>query len=258
MRKGVFLFSILFFIGFGVPSYAAGRSLTVAAASDLSFAMREIGEEFEKVTGIRVVFSFGSSGKLAQQIEYGAPFNLFFSANRGYVERLERKGFVRAKGLYAKGRIVLAVNRESEVHVKGLQDLLRPEIKRIAIANPAHAPYGVAAKEALKSSGLWEKVRGKLVYGENIRQALQFVQTGDAQAGIVALSIADVPEVTYTMIDPSLYNPIDQVVAVIKGTEMVGEAEEFVRFVMGPKGRAVMERYGFIIPLKVHSERITE
>ncbi len=226
------------------------RVLTVAAASDLTFALREIGKEFEKNTGIKVIFSFGSTGRLYQQIEHGAPFDLFFSASRAYVDRLERKGLILkdTRRVYAVGRIVLAASRKRGIRIKGLKDLLRPEVRRVAIANPSHAPYGMAAKEALISAGLWGRLKEKLVYGENIRQTLQFIETGNAEAGIVALSIADVPDVVYTPIDPSLHNPIEQVVAVLKGTDRVREARAFIDFVTGPSGRAVMERYGFTVP----------
>ena len=245
MAGRVSLLLILLFLP--IPGYGSD-ALLIAASSNLSFALREIGREFERATGTEVILSFGSSGKLAQQIEYGAPFDLFFSANRGYVERLEVKGLVLRKEFYARGRLALVVNRRSGVRIETLDDLTRPDVRRISMANPDHAPYGMAAKDALEAAGVWERVRDKVVYGENIRQALQFVQTGDAQAGIVALSIADVPEVTYMRLDPSLHRPIDQMVAIIRGTDRMDEAEEFIRFLMGEVGRSVMERYGFDIP----------
>ena len=240
----------IFFCSFVVsPALAmGGKSIIIAAASDLTFALKEIALSFEKDTGNKVVISFGSSGMLARQIESGAPFDLFFSADSRSMEGLEKGGHIMPATLYARGVIVLAVNRRSGVEAVDLKDLSRPEIKKIAIANPAHAPYGRAAVEALKAAGVLEAVRGKLVYGENIRQALQFVQTGDAQAGVVAISIAGVPEVYYTPIDPGLYNPIDQVAAVVKSAKEPEAALAFIRYAVGDKGRAILKKYGFIVP----------
>ena len=224
--------------------------INVAAAADLQFAFQEIGELFEQETGIQVVFIFGSSGQLAQQIENGAPFDAFAAANIFYVEQLKEKGLLRpeTQRLYAQGHIVLAVHRASGVQATRLEDLQQPSIRKVAIANPDHAPYGVAAKEALESLGLWEAVRPKLVYGENVRQALQFVQTGNAEAGIIALSVANVPEVTYTVIDDHLHKPLNQAMAVLARTSQPSEASAFLEFVNSPQGRSVMKRYGFLPP----------
>jgi molybdate transport system substrate-binding protein len=235
----------------------AGRSpgqqaptITVAAAADLQFAFEEIGARFEEEKGIRVEFSFGSSGNLAQQIENGAPVDVFASANEAYIEGLQAKGLILedTRQLYALGRIVLVRYRGAGLELGRLEDLLRPEVKHVAIANPDHAPYGLAARQALESAGLWEQVRPKLVYGENVRQALRFVQTGDAEAGIVALSIANVPEVTYVPLDKARYQPLRQTLAVIQGTKHEEAAREFVAYVSGPKGRPIMEKYGFMLP----------
>ncbi len=132
--------------------------------------------------------------------------------------------------------------------VRELADVLKPEVRRVAIANPAHAPYGRAAQEALERAGVWEKVKPKLVYGENIRHTLQFVQTGAVEAGIVALSIADVPEVRYVAIDPTLHKPLNQVVAVVKRSPRPELGTAFIQFVNGAEGRPIMKRYGFLLP----------
>ncbi|MDP2690289.1 MAG: molybdate ABC transporter substrate-binding protein, partial [Deltaproteobacteria bacterium] len=246
--KGGFFAALLFFL-FCVLSLpaAAGERITVAGASDLAFAFKEIAQEFEKDTGVGVVLSLGSTGMLTKQIEHGAPFDAFFAANISYIDGLAEGGYVvpDTVEVYAVGRLVLAVNRASGVEAKGLAGLAGPRIKRVAIANPAHAPYGAAAMEALKSAGLWESVKPKLVYGENIRQTLQFIQTGDAEAGIVALSIADVPEISHTVIDFRLHNRITQAAAVVRGSKNERAARDFIRYVNGPKGRPIMEKYGF-------------
>ncbi len=224
--------------------------LTVAAAADLQFAFTEIGALYEQETGNKLIFSFGSTGQLAQQIENGAPFDLFAAANIRFVEGLAEKDLLLPEtvALYARGRIVLAVNRNSGVTAISLQDLLSDVITHIAIANPEHAPYGVAAREALQSAGIWEKIEDKLVYGENVRQALQFVQTGDAQAGIVALSVANVPEITWSLIDDSLHNPLDQALAIVSSSSHKKEAREFADFINGATGRPIMQKYGFVLP----------
>ncbi|MBI5888037.1 MAG: molybdate ABC transporter substrate-binding protein [Deltaproteobacteria bacterium] len=224
--------------------------LTIAAAADLSFALKEVAQSFEEATGIKSVLSLGSTGQLTSQIENGAPFDLFFAANVKYMDELDKKGLVFSdtRRLYARGRIVLAVNKKSGIRVNALEDLLDPSVTHIAIANPGHAPYGIAAKEALISKGLWERIKPKIVYGENVRQALQYVQTRDAHAGIVALSVADVPEVSYVLIEEGLHEPIDQVAAVIKAGRHRKEAAAFIDFVNSPAGRVIMKKYGFKLP----------
>lgn len=229
---------------------SAPAELTVAAAADLQFTFTEIGEFYEKETGSKVIFSFGSTGQLAQQIENGAPFDLFAAANISFVNDLAEKNLLvpDTVALYGRGRIVLAVNRDSGVSAIALEDLLSDSITHIAIANPEHAPYGVAAKEALISAGIWEKIENKIVYGENVRQTLQFIQTGDAQVGIVALSVANVPEVTWTLLDDSLHNPLDQALAVIASSSHQEEAKQFAAFINGETGRPIMQKYGFVLP----------
>jgi len=229
---------------------SARPELTVAAAADLQFAFTDIGALFERECGCKVTYVFGSSGNLATQIENGFPVDVFASADVGYVDGLREKGLLLddTQQLYAVGRIVLAVSKDSGVQATSLRDLLKPEVTRIAIANPDHAPYGVAAMQALQSERLWEELKPRLVYGENVRQALQFIQTGDAQAGIVALSIADVPEVSYTLIDDSLHEPLRQSMAVLRRTPQERLARDFVGFVNGPEGRPIMNKYGFRLP----------
>lgn len=228
----------------------SNNRLLVAAAADLQFAFTDLGQKFKEQTGQEIEFAFGSTGNLTTQIENGAPFDILAAANVAFVDRLKEQGLIidDTQQLYAQGRIVLAVNREAGVNATELQDLLDPAITRIAIANPEHAPYGQAAKEALQSAGLWDELQPKLVLGENVRQTLQFVQTGDAPVGIVALSIAEVPEVTYTLLPAELHNPLNQSMAVIKATQNEAAARAFLDFVNGPEGRPIMKQYGFLLP----------
>lgn len=241
--------------GCAAPSASADLAtpippLTVAAAADLQFAFTEIAELYEARTGQPVTLVFGSTGQLAQQIENGAPFDLFAAANIAFIEQLRDKGLLLPEtiALYAEGRIVLAVNRDFDFEVDELIDLASSPVQRVAIANPEHAPYGVAAKEALINDGVWDLVEPKLVYGENVRQTLQFVQTGDVQAGIVALSIADVPEISWTLIDADLHTPLLQALAVVRSSQQPDAASAFAAFINGEEGRPIMQRYGFVLP----------
>jgi len=225
-------------------------AITVYAAADLDMAFREIKPLFEKATGARVTLVMGSTGNLAKQIEHGAPADVFFAANESFIDDLLPAGAVipQTRALYAQGRIVLATPTTSAVTVRELADLLKAEVRRVAIANPAHAPYGRAAQEALESAGVWEKVKPKLVYGENIRHVLQFVETGSVEAGIVALSVAGVPGVRYVPIDPKLHKPLNQVAAVVKRSARPELGLAFIQFLNGPEGRLIMKRYGFLLP----------
>jgi len=225
-------------------------AVTVYAAADLDMAFREIKPLFEKATGARVTLVMGSTGNLAKQIEHGAPADVFFAANESFIDDLLAAGAVipQTRALYAQGRIVLATPTTSAVTVRELADLLKPEVRRVAIANPAHAPYGRAAQEALESVGVWEKVKPKLVYGENIRHALQFIETGSVEAGIVALSVAGVPGVRYVPIDPKLHKPLNQVAAVVKRSARPELGLAFIQFLNGPEGRLIMKRYSFLLP----------
>ena len=226
------------------------HELTVAAASDLTPAFEEIGREFESVHKTKVVFVFGSTGLLTKQIENGAPMDLFIAANVSYVEQLEQKGLIipGSKAIYARGRITLWTPAESNLRLLGIEDLSRPEVQRVAIANPDHAPYGLAARQALETAGIWERVRPKLVYGDNIRQTLQYAETGNVDVAIVALSLSTQSRGRWTLIPEDLHKPIDQGMAIIKTTKNEPAARAFADFVNGPQGRAIMQKYGFTFP----------
>jgi molybdate transport system substrate-binding protein len=251
MSRIVFLtLALMLAAGSGARAQPVAPAITVYAASDLDMAFREIKPIFEKAAGTRVTLVMGSTGNLAKQIEHGAPADVFFAANETFVDDLQRAGAVipQTRALYAQGRIVLATPTKSTVAVRELTDLLRPEVRRVAIANPAHAPYGRAAQEALESVGVWERLKPKLVYGENIRHTLQFVETGAVEAGIVALSVAGVPDVRSVPIDPKLHKPLNQVAAVVKRSARPELGVAFIQFLNGPEGRPIMKRYGFFLP----------
>jgi molybdate transport system substrate-binding protein len=234
------------------PVYAEPEParLTVFGAADLAFALEELGRLFERASGARVTLVLGSSGNLARQIEHGAPADVFFSANRAFVEDLRQKGALipESVAMYARGRLALVVSRRAGAPVGALADLARPEVRRIAIASPAHAPYGQAAREALEALGLWHGLKPRLVYGQNVRHALQLVQTGATEAGLVALSLAGVPEVDRYPVDPALHRPLDQFVAVVRRSARPALGLALIHLVNGPAGRPVMRRHGFLLP----------
>lgn len=224
-----------------------GLSLTVAAAADLQPVLGQVGRLFQGETGAQVTFTFGSSGLLATQIEQRAPYDVFASADVEIVRRLQRGGHLVAdtETVYAVGRLALVTSGSD---IGSLDDLVRAEVHRIALANPAHAPYGRAAEEALRSAGLWDKLQSRLVFGENVRQALQFVQTGQAEAGLVALSLALADGVNYVVVDDALHRPIVQAAAVVAGTQREELARRFVAFLREPQAQQVFARYGFLLP----------
>jgi molybdate transport system substrate-binding protein len=225
------------------------RELIVAAAANLSFALREIAPAFEREQQVKVTLTLGSTAQLTQQILHGAPYDVFFAADAASVEDLRAKGAVLPDSVepYASGQIVLA-SMCGRPAPSGLRDLTRNEVKRIAIANPVHAPYGKAAQEALEKTGLWSEIQSKLVYGENVGQALQFLQTGNVDVAIIPLSLARAVEIPHILIDQALYRPIIQLAGVTTRSKTPDLARAFIRFVTGPQGRPVMKRLGYLLP----------
>jgi molybdate transport system substrate-binding protein len=226
------------------------QGLTVSAASDLMPAFQEIGRQFEREHGVKVTFNFGSTGQLAQQIEEGAPVDLFAAANASFVDDLEKQGLIApgTKANYAVGRITLWTRRSSQFEITRIEDLVQDGLKRIAIANPVHAPYGIAAREALMAAGIWTKVEPRLVYGENIRQTLQYAETGDVDVAIIALSLSIVSDGRWILIPEAMHKPIIQTLAVIKTARSDANARSFAAYVNSGPGRDIMRRYGFVLP----------
>jgi molybdate transport system substrate-binding protein len=234
----------------------APEGILVAAASDLQFALTEIVARFEAGSGERVRLVTGSSGNFTRQMLQGAPFEVFFSADEGYVSQLARAGVARDEGtLYAIGRIALVVPRGSPLRADGsLEDLRRAlqagRVKRFAIANPEHAPYGRRAEEALRRAGLWEPIQGSLVLGENVSQAAQFVTSGNADGGIVAYSLAISPRVaplvSHALIPDDWHAPLRQ--RMVLNRKASAAAQRFYRFVQEPAAREILRRHGFALP----------
>lgn len=248
-HKALVLLPLVFTLSCHVRQEAQNE-LTVAAASDLTNAFEEIGREFQKTTGTKVVFNFGSSGMLTKQIEQGAPVDLFAAANVDFVTQLEQKGLILpdTKKVYARGRLVVWTARDSGIRIEKLNDLTLPEVKRVAIANPEHAPYGMAARQALERAGLWEAVKPKLVYSENIRQTMQYAQTGNVEVALVSLSLTAESDGHWVLVSDELHNPLDQAFAVIKDAKNEAAARAFADFILGERGQTIMKRYGFTKP----------
>ncbi len=233
-----------------LSSAAWAEKVTVAAASDLKFAMDGIVAAFNQAhpnDSVQVVF--GSSGKFQSQIRQGAPYDVFFSADLAFPQELADSGFAASPvQTYAVGRLALwsAGMDASKMTLDSLQD---PQIKRIAIANPKHAPYGKRAEEALRAAGLWDKVQSKLVFGENIAHTAQFVKTGNAQVGIIALALALNPELAehggYWLIPDALHEPLEQGVIVTKRAESSGLAWRFTEYAVDRLGQSVTTEHGF-------------
>ena len=242
------LFAVLVTIASGCQGTKNG--ITVSAASDLTNAFQEVGREFERKNGTRVTFVFGSTGQLAQQIEQGAPTDVFAAANVAFIDELERAGFIVAgtKQTYGIGRIALWTRRDANPGIEKLEDLARDGVRRIAIANPDHAPYGIAARESLQATGLWDKVKPRIIFAENISQTLQYAESGNVDVAIVALSLCIGSQGTWTLIPDNLHKPIVQSMAVIKGTKNEEAARSFVKFVNDVDGRLIMQRFGFSLP----------
>lgn len=220
-------------------------TLKVAAAADLALVFPELAKLFEAETGAKVVFSFGSSGLLAHQIAEGGPFDVFASANVSFVDEVVAKGrcLAESRTLYGVGRVGLW----SKTKRYDLDDLLTADVVKIGIPNPEHAPYGMAAKQALETSQRWEAVSKKLVYGENARQAMQLAESGNVEVAFVPLSLATgTPGGHFTLVDSALHRPLEQGIAACGPRAELGQ--RFVRLVMSERGRALMRKYGFLLP----------
>ena len=236
--------------------FASAQEITVAAAADMSAALPELVAAYTKKTGQVVKLSFGASGNLTNQIRNGAPFDLFFSADEQYPQQLIAEGLASKDTLYryAIGRLVLWVPNESPLDLSklGMQALLDPSVKKISIANPATAPYGRAAAAALRHFGIYDQVSGRLVVGENISQAAQFVESGNAQAGLLALSHALAPAMKntgrYWTVPLDAYPTLNQAAVVLSRSKQQDAARRFLEFLRSPEATSLLTSYGFSLP----------
>jgi len=231
--------------------------LRIAAASDLNFAIKEIIAQYERDTGNHALLTLGSSGTFFNQISQGAPFDIYLSADRNYTEQLLDKKLAEPGSLfiYGIGKIVVWVPKNSAIDVAklGMQSLLQPSVQKLSIANPDHAPYGRAAAAAMRQAGIYDRVKDKLVLGENISQAAGFVQSGAAQAGILALSMAISAPMRdtgkYWEIPTNTYPVLEQSAVILRHARESGNleaAQSFMRVLKSPQARTILDRYGFM------------
>ncbi len=213
--------------------------ITVASASSMKPALERIAKKFKNKTGDQAQLVLGSSGLLARQIENGAPFDIYISANREYIDDLVEKDLVMKTKPYATGVIVL-IGRAAT-----LKELKEPAVEKVAIANPGSAPYGAAAQEALENAGIFKDIEGKLVISENVAQVYDFVKTGNTDAGIVALSLVKGTKMDYSRIDQKLYKPIEQWVGIVGRSETTPTAQAFIDYLLSKPVRAILKEHGF-------------
>src|SRR5580658_4567730 len=244
-------------------AFATAQEITVAAAADMSAALPQLVDAYTKKTGQAVKLSFGSSGNLTNQIRNGAPFDVFFSADEEYPQQLIAEGLVSKETLYryAVGRLVLWVPSDSPLDLSklGMSALLDPSVKKISIANPATAPYGRAAAAALRHFGIYDQVSSRLVLGENVSQAAQFVESGNAQAGLVALSHALAPAMKgkgrYWTVPLDAYPTLNQAAIVLSRSKQGDAARRFLEFVRSPEATSLLATYGFSLPAETPPNR---
>ncbi len=251
MLRRFLLVLVILLVALALPAHA--QKFTIAAAADLRFALEDIAEIYrEQHPDHAFEIIYGSSGKMTTQIMNGAPYDIFFSADIAFPERLQAAGFTATDPeVYAIGRIVIWSNTLDASELR-LEDLpTDPRIRRIAIAQPSHAPYGLRAQEAMESAGVWEAVQRLLVFGENIAHTAQMVESGAANVGFIALSLARFPAMArhpYSLIDATLHEPLTQAYIVTKRAENNEAARIFARFMETDAAHEIMERYGFVIP----------
>ena len=231
----------------GRANIPARPELNVATAANLIRVFGELGGSFERETGIHVTFSFGATAQLAQQIEHGAPFDVFAAADTEHIDELARKDLIlpSTRGIYARGKLVLWVP-DPRVPVERIEDLAHASVTHVAIANPQLAPYGRAAVETLQSLHLWEAVQPKIVYGQNISTTTQYAATGNADAAFTALALVhDNARGRKIEVSENLHAPLDQAIAVVRSTTKPDQARKFVEFIMSAKAREVLKQYGY-------------
>lgn len=248
--------TLLLILSLGLISPLLAQEIKVAAAADLNYAMKDLASRYEQKTGNKVALSFGASGNFYSQISNGAPYDVFFSADLDYVKKLTAAGKIDSASArtYAIGHLVLWVPNSSKLDPQKLKMdvLIDPSVKKIAIANPEHAPYGRAAIASLEFFQIKRLVQDKLVMGENVSQAAQFVQSGNAQAGLIPLSLAVSPAMKDAgkcwEVPQDSYPEIQQGVGILSASKNKQAAQAFLDYISSPEGTAVLEQYGFHVP----------
>jgi molybdate transport system substrate-binding protein len=243
-------FLALLCCGLFAQEHKPARTLTVAAAANLTDVFAEVATKFQAENGIAVIYSFGATANLTMQAEHGAPFDVFAAADVVHIDQLDKEGLLTpgSKAVYARGRLVLWVPPGSQARVTRIEDLRNPDVRIVAVANPKLAPYGLATVETLQKTGLWTIVEPKVVYAESIIAAKQFAATGNADVAFTAGSLVLRSGGTVIPIPGDLHAPIDQAVGILRSSGEQAEARQFVQFLLGPQGREILSRYGYEFP----------
>jgi len=228
----------------------SASKLTVAAAANLTDVFSEVDAKFQAKTGVDVIFSYGPTTALAQQIENGAPFDLFAAADTEHIDSLIASGKLAGdtRAVYALGQLALWAPDGERTGIRDLRDLAKQQVRFIAIAQPELAPYGQATIEVLKNAGLWDATQPKLVYANSISMAKQMAATGNADVAFTAYSLVLRDRGIVIKVDPNLYPPIKQSLAIVASSERVNEAKQFRSFLLGPEGRAILAEHGYLLP----------
>src|SRR5580658_10756037 len=249
--KRSLLLLVALLLAIGSPAQTPKREVTVAAAANLGDVFQALGPQFEAATGIHPVFSFASTAQLAQQIENSAPFDVYAAADVEHVDQLDKKGLLlpRSRAVYATGILALWIPPGSAAKIDGPEGLVQPSVKVIALAKPELAPYGLAARETLQRSGIWERVQPKVVYADNINMAKQYGASGNADAVFTAYSLVLKEAGKVIKVDEKLHNPIDQALGIVAASKHPDTARQFVDFLLTGKGRDILGNSGYRVPV---------
>lgn len=250
MRRGAAALACLLAAVAAPPVLGGGDELLVATAANLATAFTEVGRAFEARTGVAVHLSLGATGALARQIEQGAPFDLFAAADTATVDALASRGDLdgASRRVFARGRLAAWAPPATGLRLAALAELRRPEVRRIVIANPATAPYGAAAREALTAAGLWDELAPRVVFADNVAAAKQVAATGNAEVAFVAVALLEPEDGPALPVDGNLHRPLDHAVAVVAASGRRALATRFVEFLGGPEAQAVLVRHGYTVP----------
>ena len=234
----------------GSPLTAQQKTLTIAAAANMSDVLGEIRAAYQGKHPVKIVYSFGATRNLAQQIRHGAPFDLFLAADVETVQKLLNEGLILpgTVKIYARGQLVLWTEESTPIKLTSLADVLLPSVERIAIANPETAPYGRAAVEALKAAGLWDQVKDKIIYAENVNQAQQYAATRNTDVAFMPLALVHRSPGRFVRIEEKLHAPIDQALGIVRSSPHQLEAKEFSAFLLGEQGRVILKKFGYTLP----------
>jgi molybdate transport system substrate-binding protein len=240
-----------FLLAVSSPGQTPRREVTVAAAANLAEVFQAVGPRFEAATGVHPVFSFASTAQLALQIENSAPYDVYAAADVEHVEQLEKKGLLvpGSRAVYARGILALWIPPGSAAKIDGLDGLVQPAVKVIALAKPELAPYGLAAKETLQRLGIWDRVQSRVVYAENINMAKQYGASGNADAVFTAYSLVLKEAGKVIKVDEKLHDPIDQALGVVAASKHRDAARQFVDFLLTGQGREILEHSGYRVPV---------